>query len=154
MPTPPLVAAPVSVTLAQVATGFNAPLDIEQSRDNTGRLFVVQQAGQIRILQNGAITATPFLDISSKVPSDGETGLLGLTFHPNYSQNRLFSLNYDRTNVGQLQTVIAEYQASTTNPNVADPNSEHILLVVNQSFPNHKAGQLGVGPPTAIFISD
>jgi glucose/arabinose dehydrogenase len=144
--------APVSVTLTSIATGFNAPLDIEQPRDSSGRFFVVEQAGQIRILQNGVILTTPFLDITSKVTSGGETGLLGLTFHPNYSQNRRFYLNYTRTNAGQLQTVIAEYLASAANPSLADPASERILLIVDQPFTNHNAGQLGFGPDGFLYF--
>jgi glucose/arabinose dehydrogenase len=150
--TPTTVSGHVSVALASVATGFSAPLDVENPGDNTGRLFVVQQGGQIRILQNGTIAATPFLDITGKVTSGGETGLLGLAFHPNYSQNRHFYLNYTRTSVGQLQTVITEYQTSTIDPNVADPNSERILLTVNQPFPNHKAGQLSFGSDGYLYF--
>ena len=150
----PIVAPPAQVTytLTTIATGFTAPLDLEQPRDNSGRLFVVQQGGQIRILQNGAIATTPFLDISSKITSGGETGLLGLIFHSNYSQNRKFYLNYTRTTSGQLQTVIAEYLASAVNPNVADPTTERILLVVDQPFPNHKAGQLAFGPDGYLYF--
>lgn len=141
-----------TVTLATIATGLSSPLDLEQPRDNTGRLFVVQQGGQIRIIQNGSLISAPFLDITSKVSSGGETGLLGMTFHPNYTQNRKFYLNYTRTNAGQLQTVIAEYLSSVANPNVADPASERILLVVDQPFSNHKAGQLGFGQDGFLYF--
>src|SRR4051812_13835986 len=150
--TPPPVTGPVSVTLASVATGFSNPLDIETSRDNTRRFFVVEQGGKIRILQNGAILPTPFLDITSKVTSGGETGLLGLTFHPSYTQNRKFYVNYTQTVGGQLQTVIAEFQASATNANVADPTTERDLLIVNQPFANHNAGQLGFGSDGYLYF--
>jgi glucose/arabinose dehydrogenase len=150
-PPPPATGA-VSVTLTSVATGLTAPLDIESARDNTGRLFVVQQGGQIRILQNGAVLSTPFLDLSSKVTSGSETGLLGLTFHPNYSQNRKFYVNYTQTIGGQLQTVIAEFQVSAGYANIADPNTERDLLIVNQPFANHNAGQLAFGSDGFLYF--
>ena len=79
------------------------------------------------------------------VPQDGgEQGLLGLALHPNYSTSKRFYLNYDRLSGGLMQTVIAEYQAST-DPNVADAASERILLTVNQPFANHKGGQMAFG---------
>jgi glucose/arabinose dehydrogenase len=75
-----------------------------------------------------------------------------LAFHPNYSQNKLFYLNYDRLSAGQMQTVIAEYQLSP-DPNAADPASERILLMVNQPFPNHKGGQMAFGPEGFLYIA-
>jgi glucose/arabinose dehydrogenase len=149
---PPPTTGSVKIALAQIAAGFINPLGIEQSDDNTGRFFVVEQAGKIRILQNGSIIATPFLDITSKVTSGGETGLLGLAFHPGYATNRHFYLNYTRTSAGQLQTVIAEYATSTSDPNLADPNSERILLIQNQPFDNHNGGQLVFGPDAFLYI--
>lgn len=143
---------PLQITLTSVATGFTSPLDIENAGDGSGRLFVVEQGGTIRILQNGNVLSTPFLDITAKVTSGGETGLLGLTFHPGYAQNSRFYLNYTRTTGGQLQTVIAEYQSSAGNPNVADPNSERILLTVNQPFANHNAGQLAFGADGMLYF--
>jgi len=114
---------------------------------------MVQQSGSVRIVSGGALLATPFLDISSKVNFDNaEQGLLGMALHPNYSTSKRFYLNYDRLSGGQMQTVIAEYQAST-DPNVADPASERILLTVNQPFANHKGGQLAFGPDGFLYIA-
>lgn len=140
------------IALTQVVTGLSSPLDLQASPDNTNRLFVVEQGGRIKIIQNGAVAATPFLDISSKVTNSGEMGLLGLAFHPSYAQNRKFYVNYVRTNAGQRQTVIAEYLTTSTDANVADPNSERIMLVQNQPFDNHKGGQLAFGPDGFLYI--
>jgi glucose/arabinose dehydrogenase len=119
---------------------------------NDNRFFVVEQRGTIRIIENGTLRAGNFLDISSLVNFDGgEQGLLGLAFHPNYASNRLFYLNYTR-DLGSRETIIAEYQTSASNPNLADPNSERILLVVNQPFTNHKGGQLAFGPDGYLYI--
>src|SRR5438552_1004586 len=121
-----------SLGLSSIITGLHAPLDMQQPNDNTGRFFIVEQGGTIRILQNGALLAPAFLDISGKVVMQGESGLLGLAFHPNYTQNRQFYVNYVRDNAGQLETVIAEFKASMGNTNVADLATERELLVVNQ----------------------
>jgi glucose/arabinose dehydrogenase len=116
-------------------------------------LFVVEQAGTIRILQAGALLTTPFLDIRSRVTFSGEMGLLGVAFHPAFAQNRRFYVNYVRTlGNGQIQSVIAEYQASAADGNHADAASERILLTVNQPFTNHKGGQLAFGPDQFLYI--
>ena len=144
----------VAIALQVVVSGFNAPLDLEQPNDGSGRLFVVEQGGNIRIIQNGALLPQAFLDISSKVINSGEMGLLGMTFHPSFSTNRKFYVNYVRNSGGQFQSVIAEYTASATNPNQSDPATERILLTVDQvsNFNNHKAGQLAFGPDGFLYF--
>ena len=148
-PPPP---STVSVTLSPVVSGLNAPLGFQAPNDGTGRLFVVEQGGTLRVIQNGALMAVPFLDISAKVTSGGEMGLLGVAFHPAFAQNGRFFVHYDRTVGTQAQSVIAEYARSVANPNLADPNSERILLTVNQPFPNHKGGQMNFGPDGFLYI--
>jgi glucose/arabinose dehydrogenase len=145
---------PAQIQLQPLVSGLNAPLGLEQPGDGSGRLFAIQQGGLMRIIQNGAVLAQPFLDISSKVFVGDETGLLGLTFHPGFTQNGKFYVNYVRSNAGQLQSVIAEYRLSAANANVADPASERILLTVNQTgnFQNHKAGQLGFGADGFLYF--
>ncbi len=148
--TPP--AGPSIIALAPFVNGFSGPTDFQSPDDGSGRIFIVQQTGTIRVISGGSLLTSSFLDITSKVNFDGaEQGLLGLAFHPSYSQNRRFYLNYDRLSSGQIQTVMAEYQAST-DPNVADPASERILLTVDQPFPNHKGGQLAFGPDGFLYI--
>ena len=146
--------SPVAISLQVVASGLSTPLDLEQPNDGSGRLFIVEQGGTIKILQNGALLPRPFLNISNKVIFQGEMGLLGLTFHPGFQTNRKFYVNYVRNAGGQFQSVIAEYLASATNPNQADPASERILLVVGQisNFVNHKAGQLAFGPDGFLYF--
>ena len=137
-----------------VTSGLTSPLDLEQPNDGSGRLFVVEQGGTIRIIQNGSLVTLPFLDISSKVSFQGEMGLLGMTFHPSFQTNRKFYVNYVRDQAGQFQSVIAEYLASASNANQADPASERILLTVDQvgNFTNHKAGQLAFGPEGFLYF--
>lgn len=152
MSTPPPALSPLSLTLTPVVSGLTTPVDVQNAHDGSGRLFVVEQQGVIRVVSNASRLPTPFLDITSLVDFGGEKGLLGLAFHPNYSQNRRFFVNYDRVVTGQMQTVIAEFQTSATNPNQADPTSERILFTVDQPFPNHKGGQLAFGPDGFLYI--
>jgi glucose/arabinose dehydrogenase len=153
-PATPASAAATKITVITIATGINTPVDLQQPRDGTSRLFVVEKAGTIRIVQNGTVQAVPFLDITSKVDSlPGEMGLLGLAFHPGYAQNHRFFVHYDRDVNGQLQSVISEFAASTSDPGRADPSSEHILLTVNQPFTNHKGGQMAFGPDGFLYIA-
>ena len=116
--------------------------------DGSGRLFVIEKVGRIRILQNGQLVQTPFLDITDRVgSSSNEQGLLGLAFHPSYAQNGRFFVNYTNKSGN---TVIARYQVSN-DPNIADPTSEVKLLGVNQPFPNHNGGVLAFGPDGYLY---
>ncbi len=112
---PPQPPALATLELVPVASGFSSPLDVRQPDDNSGRLFVVEQGGHIQIIQSdGTRAAAPFLDVTARTgfTSGGETGLLGLAFHPNYQSNRHFYVNYTRNNGTLLQTVIAEFTVS------------------------------------------
>lgn len=153
---PPPPPASLQLELVQVASGFSSPLDIQQPADSSGRLFVVQQGGRIRIIQNGNVLATPFLDLSvipGFIESGGEKGLLGLAFHPNYAVNGRFFVNYTtRRLTGNLQTVIAEYQAVPPSSNTALA-TETILLTYTQPFDNHNGGGLAFGPDGFFYIA-
>ncbi len=140
-----------NLVLNKLVSGLTNPLGLEKPPGDA-RLFVVEQPGTIRIIKNGALLSGNFLDIRNLVNFDGaEQGLLGMAFHPNYSTNRKFYVNYTRDN-GTRQTVIAEFQASASDPDEADPTSERDLLVVNQPFPNHKGGQLVFGADGFLYI--
>ena len=101
------------------------------------------------ILENGAVRPQPFLDIQSLITTAGEGGLLWTAFHPRYSQNGFFFLNYTN-NAGD--TVIARYQVSGNDPNRADPGSARILMTIDQPFSNHNGGQLQFGPDGYLYI--
>ncbi|PYX31755.1 MAG: glucose dehydrogenase [Acidobacteria bacterium] len=146
-PPPP----PPTLALTTVVSGLTGPLDLQRPPSDN-RFFVVEQRGTIRIIENGALLAGNFLDIQSLTNFDNiEQGLLGLAFHPNYSTNRLFYVNYT-TDIGGRHTVIAEFQTLAGNPNQADPASERILLTVPQPFTNHNGGQLAFGPDHFLYI--
>lgn len=142
--------------LVQVADGFSTPLDIQQPADGSGRLFVVEQGGHIHIIQaDGTRASAPYLDVTSRAgfTSGGETGLLGLAFHPRYPQNRRLFVNYTRNVSAKLQSVIAEFTASPTNPNSADPATENILLTLDQPFANHNGGGLAFDQAGYLYIA-
>jgi glucose/arabinose dehydrogenase len=127
-----------------VASGLDHPL-FATSPAGDSRLFIVEQGGLIKILQNGTVQPTPFLDLSGSVNTEGERGLLGMAFDPNFASNRRFYVDYiDKTS---LNTVVATYQVGATQPNVADVASRQTVLTVQQpEFNNHKAGWLGFRP--------
>lgn len=133
-----------------MANGFGRPLFVGNAGDGSGRLFVVEQAGRILVVQNGETLAEPFLDIQDQVGSDSnEQGLLGLAFHPDYESNGFFYVNYTDL---QGDTVIARFSVSG-NGNIADAGSEQILLQVDQPFPNHNGGHLEFGPDGYLYAS-
>ena len=144
----PLLAQDSEIRLVPVASGFNAPTDVQHSGDGSGRLFVVEQSGTVRILRNGAVLARPFLDIQSRVRAGGERGLLGLAFPPGFAGKQRLYINYTDL-LGN--TVIAMYRV-TSDPDVADPTSEQVLLNITQPFANHNGGQLRFGPDGYLYI--
>jgi len=153
MPPPPPPPPTLQVELVPVASSFSSPLDIQQAGDGSGRLFVVEQGGRIKIIQNGSVLGTPYLDVSALIVSGGEEGLLGLAFHPNYSSNGCFYVNYTTTRLsGTLQTAISEFRAATPGANTVNTTSENILFTVNQPESNHNGGGLAFGNDGFLYI--
>ena len=131
-----------TIELEDFADGFSSPLALKNAGDE--RLFVVEQGGVIKIVDlNGVVNTTPFLDIQSIVNAGGERGLLGLAFHPEYQANGRFFVHYSNSS-GDTQ--ISEFSVSTSNPDIANPNSEVMLLTVSQPFSNHNGGTIAFGP--------
>src|SRR6266403_2279291 len=153
-PPPPPPPPTLQVELVPVASGFSSPLDIQQAGDASGRLFVVEQGGKIKIIQNGGVLGAPYLDVSSLIVSGGEEGLLGLAFHPSYSSNGCFYVNYTTTRLnGTLQTAISEFRAATSGSNTVNTTSEQILFTVNQPEANHNGGGLAFGNDGFLYIA-
>lgn len=139
--------SPVLTPTLYVA-GLSRPVQISHAGDSSQRLFVVEQNGRIRIVRNQALAEKNFLDISNRVSCCGERGLLGLAFPPNYANKRYFYVNYTNSDGN---TVVARYSV-TTDPDVADPTSEEILLTIDQPFANHNGGHLAFGPDGYLYI--
>ncbi len=125
---------------------FNNPLDLQNSGDGTNRIFVVEQSGRIKVFPNSSTVTSlkTYLDITDRVSSGGEMGLLGLAFHPDYKNNGYFYVNY--TVSSPRRTRISRFQVSFENPDSADKNSEVILLTFDQPYSNHNGGWIGFGP--------
>jgi glucose/arabinose dehydrogenase len=138
-----LFAQPAFLGTEDVAGGFTSPVSVTHAGDGSNRLFVTQQDGQIKVIENDVHLPTPFLDISSLITSGGEQGLLGLAFHPQYASNGLFYVNYTDLNG---DTVVARYSASAGDPNIADDQSALTIMAFDQPFWNHNAGDLNFGP--------
>jgi glucose/arabinose dehydrogenase len=143
------VSAQPVIQLQTFATGFVRPVDLVSAGDD--RLFVVEQRGQIHILDAlGQKLPTPFLNIQSRVNSSAnERGLLGLAFHPDYAQNGYFYVNYTNS---AGHTRISRFSVNPGNPNTANPDSELVLLGVNQPYSNHNAGDLNFGPDGFLYF--
>lgn len=150
-----LAAQPTDYQLVQVAGGLSRPLYVTNAGDGSGRLFVVQQSGQIRIIEDGAVLPTNFLDVSGLISREAlgggytERGLLGLAFHPNYAENGLFYINYTDQNGN---SVISRYVVSG-DPNQADATSATPLLYLQQPYGNHNGGHMTFGPDGYLYVS-
>lgn len=140
---------PLQLNIQTFATGLSSPVALAHA--GAERMFAVEQGGRIKIVEaNGSVPSTPFLDISDRVNSGGEMGLLGLAFHPDYDSNGYFYVNYTSSSGGR-HTRISRFTV-TANPDVADPASEEILLTINQPYSNHNAGDLHFGPDGYLYI--
>lgn len=143
-----------AIKTQRVANGFSSPLFLTAPTGDFERQFVVEQSSaQIKIIKNGIVLPTPFIDLDEKAQSGGEGGLLGLAFHPNYSSNGLFYVNYTN-NSGD--TVIARYRVSG-NPDIADVSSESIITTIDQPFGNHNGGMMAFSPNDGflyVFMGD
>lgn len=133
-----------------VAGGAVAPIEVQHAGDGSPRLFVAEQGGTIRILRNGSLEGTPFLDMRHLVAQGGERGLLGLAFHPRYASNGTFFVNYTRA--GDGASVIAAWQVDPATPDRADPASRREFLAIAQPFENHNGGALRFGPDGYLYI--
>ena len=139
----------VELELEVVAEGLESPLGVTHAGDDSGRLFIVEQTGAIKIMQDGEILDEPFLDVSEAIVSGGEQGLLGLAFHPDYRRNGRFFLNYTDVNG---DTRIEEF-ATSDDPDRADEGSARTLLQIPQPFSNHNGGQVAFGPDDFLYIA-
>ncbi len=148
-----------NVQLTLIADGFDRPLFVTHGGDGSGRLFVVEQAGIIRIIEKGKVLEEPFLDVShltdwlfvyDKISGYSENGLLGLAFHPSYHENGYFFIYYT-DNEGD--SILTRYQVNETNPNRADLDSGQVLLTVDQPHNVHNGGMLAFGPDGYLYFA-
>ena len=144
-----VVSGAPNLVATRLVGGLTSPLDLQSAPGDRARLFVIEQAGRIRIVRNGALLGTPFLDISARIASGGERGLLGLAFHPQFTANGRFFVNYtDRSG----DTHISEFRAPTPGADTADAATERELMFVRQPFSNHNGGGLAFGTDGFLYI--
>ena len=148
--------AAASFKLTLVASGFNRPVYLTHAGDGSNRLFLVEQSGKVWTFKDGERLAQPFLDVASIISRSAlgqgftERGLLGLAFHPNYDSNGRFFVNYTDRNGS---TVVASYQVSLSNPDLADGESQQILFQLAQPYANHNGGHIAFGPDGYLYIT-
>lgn len=146
---------PADVTLDSTITGLAAPVAARHAGDGSGRLFIVEQDGRIRIWDGAQLLATPFLDITDRTNASGERGLLGVDFHPDFSTNGRFYVNFTADGLAGVPlgtTVIAEYQVSAGNPDLADVGTQRIIITIRQDFSNHNGGDVHFGPDGFLYV--
>jgi glucose/arabinose dehydrogenase len=168
--TPSVPQGDIAIDLELIADGLTAPLYATHAGDNSGRLFVVGQAGTVRIVdESGSLLADPFLDLTSSIamadPLIDERGLLGLAFHPDFAQNGRFFVRYSAprpgrpgepcfaTNIGCHEEVLSEFIVSEADPDEADPGSERILFRIDQPQSNHNGGDVAFGPDGILYFA-
>ena len=149
--TPATAPPPTSDTLklVPVVTGLSSPVYLTAPTGDTARLFVVEQGGQIRIVQHGQLLPTAFLDIHTRLVSGGEQGLLSVAFHPNYGANGFFYVNYTDLNG---DTRVERYTVSAADSNLADTTTHKLILFVPQPYTNHNGGLVMFGPDGMLYI--
>lgn len=132
---------------AVVTEGLASPVYLTAPAGDA-RLFVVEQPGRIRVVENGTLLPTPFLDLAGRISSGGERGLLSVAFHPQYAQNGFFFVNYTDT---RGDTRVERYRVSTDR-NRADPASAQLIIQVTQPYANHNGGLVAFGPDGKLYI--
>ncbi|GAB3988430.1 PQQ-dependent sugar dehydrogenase [Spirosoma daeguense] len=145
--------ARISVVNAYPKLTFESPVEYTFANDGTNRVFVVEQAGRIRVFDNDANVASAgtYLDIRSRVSASGEMGLLGLAFHPNFSQNGFVYVNYTKAN--PRETIISRFKASSATANEVDQSSEVILMRFDQPYTNHNGGKILFGADGFLYVA-
>jgi glucose/arabinose dehydrogenase len=137
--------SPLRLKLTRVATGLDAPDHLASTPGEPDRLYVVEQPGRIRVIENGRLSPQPFLDITSAVQAGGEQGLLSVAFHPDYADNGLFYVDYTDLDGN---TRVVEFKARGSEA----PARKRELLFVEQPYANHNGGQLAFGPDGRLYV--
>ena len=139
----------VDLRLEKLVDGLDHPVQMVDPNDGTGRFFIVEKTGKIRIFKDGKLADQPFLDITNQVSTGLEQGLLSMAFHPNFAKNGEFFIDYTDT---KGNTQVERWSVSKSDANAADPQSKKTILTVDQPYPNHNGGLLLFGPDGMLYI--
>jgi glucose/arabinose dehydrogenase len=151
-PTTPALPPLPGIAFERVAAGFQRPTFVTGAGDGSGRLFVLEKRGTVRIVRGGQVADEPFLDIRSRVTSSGnEQGLLGLAFHPRFAENGRFFVYYTAADGGA--NTLAEFRVSSADPDRADPASGRVLFAIPDQYSNHNGGMLAFGPDGFLYVA-
>jgi glucose/arabinose dehydrogenase len=143
--------ANVHVTTETVAGGLAAPLWVTAVADDSGRLFVAEQGGRIRVVQDGTLLGSPYLDISDRVQAGGERGLLGVAFPPSFGDERsIFYVHYSDLDGN---TVVASFDAGSGSAASVDAATERVVLTQDQPYANHNGGWIGFDADGMLLIA-
>ena len=143
-----------NIGLTPVVSGLSSPVLLTAPAGDPARLFIVEQSGAIRIVKNGVLLATPFLNLHDSISTGGEQGLLGLAFAPDYATSGWFVVSYTSPHgaMGGGTSILARYRVSTSNADVADPATGQTLLTVDQPYDNHNGGMIAFGPDGYLYF--
>ena len=136
-----------AISLEPVVEGLEQPVFVTHADDGSGRLFIIEQPGRVRILQDGELARAPFLDLEDRIECCGEQGLLGLAFHPDFPDDPRFFVNYTRAPDGA--TVVSEFQVG---PDGRPAGGERVLLTIPQPWGNHNGGMFAFGPDGLLYV--
>ncbi|HEX8026546.1 MAG TPA: PQQ-dependent sugar dehydrogenase [Candidatus Limnocylindrales bacterium] len=153
-PSPVAIAGPVvqsapAIQLQLLVGGLSQPVYLTSARDGTGRLFIVEKTGRIRVWSGSSLLSTPYLDIHTLVTGGSEQGLLGLAFSPKFTTDHKLYIDYTDVNGN---TKIVEYRQSTGSPNTVDTSTRRTVLTITQPFANHNGGDIVFGPDGYLYI--
>ena len=148
-----------AISLVKIAEGFNDPVGVVSARDGSGRLFVLERAGRVKIIKGGKTLPEPFLDLTgAALPLGGEVqdqfieqGLYSLAFHPKFKENGFFYVHYASLPFNGAGFIV-RFKVSAKNPDKADPESARVIYVINQPYYNHNGGQIAFGPDGYLYI--
>jgi glucose/arabinose dehydrogenase len=140
----------IRLSLEPVAEDLVGPLAVTNAGDASGRIFVLEQRGQVRVVRDGRLAGDPFLNIGDRVRSGGERGLLGLAFHPSFPNDPRFFVNYTDL---EGDTVVSSFSVPAPDADRAVADIEQVLLRIDQPFSNHNGGALAFGPDGYLYIS-
>jgi glucose/arabinose dehydrogenase len=131
-------------------TGLDQPIFLAAPPGDATRMFIAERAGRVRVIQNGQLLATPFLDVATRVSTSGERGVLSFAFHPQFGQNGRFFLHFNNLN-GDI--VVEQFTAASANPNVANAQSVEVIRIPHPTFDNHNGGVIAFGPDGMLYVS-
>jgi glucose/arabinose dehydrogenase len=143
---------PVAIKLVKVADGLVDPGHVTAPKDGSGRLFICERNGLVRIVKDGKLLSKPFLDLKDKtISSFLEEGLYAVEFHPKFKENGLFYVSYSDLWFNGA-TMLVEYKVSKNNPDKADPDSARVIMQIDYPYCNHHGGKMAFGPDGYLYI--